>query len=174
MLLHLYYLKGYALCRRLLLALRGCHLRGLCLHFSVPGHHLSTLGAPQRTILAPRDRPWERQDGHEVVRNRIFIDFEVILGHVYISLLSSRNWKCLFSSGHFLYRYLRGNVDAGSSQVKVFLQGKYCKHQLSTEVFFMNFGVESSRFLKAAFLLFWCLENKFKNRAILSDSTNLE
>ena len=49
-------------------------------HSGGPFWHLgSTLGA----ILASWDNlggPWEQQDGHEVVRNTIFIDFGVILG----------------------------------------------------------------------------------------------
>ena len=66
-----------------------------CLHFGTPGvkDHFGTSGALWGTILAPRDRPggaWERQDGQEVVWNRIFIDLEVILGPVYISFLNSR------------------------------------------------------------------------------------
>ena len=45
-----------------------------CLHFGTLGDYFGTSGAPWGTILAPRDRPggpWERQDGHKVVRNRM-------------------------------------------------------------------------------------------------------
>ena len=51
------YLKGYALCRRLLLASRGYHLGARCLHFDIFGDHFSTSGTPGGGILAPRDRP---------------------------------------------------------------------------------------------------------------------
>ena len=62
-------LEGYALCRRPLLAPRGCHLGGLV---------SPSIFIFWGTILAPRDHPggpWEQQDGHEVVNNRIFADF---------------------------------------------------------------------------------------------------
>ena len=47
--------------------------------------------APWGTILTPREHlggPWEQQDGHEGVRNKIFIDlgFHVLLGLVSRSL----------------------------------------------------------------------------------------
>ena len=64
------YLKGYVLCRRLLSASRGCHLRGLVPPFWHPGG------------------PWW-QDGFEGVRHRIFIDFEVILGPNFESFLGT-------------------------------------------------------------------------------------
>ena len=50
--------------------------------------HFGISGAPWDAILAPRDhpgRPWEQQDGFEVVNNRIFGDFGMILGPVYVS-----------------------------------------------------------------------------------------
>ena len=62
--------------------------------------------APRETILSPREHPGEPfwhlgtaledhgRDGHEVVGNKIFIDFMVILGPVCISFLSSRSLKC--------------------------------------------------------------------------------
>ena len=52
------------------------------------GGHFGISGTPWKAILAPRDHPggpWEQQDGHEVANDRIFIDFELILGLVYDS-----------------------------------------------------------------------------------------
>ena len=46
--------------------------------------------------LAPWDHPggpWEQQDGHEVARHRILVDFGVISGLVYVSFWVS---KCVF------------------------------------------------------------------------------
>ena len=65
-------------------------------HLGRPFWHLgSTLGsqfgvseAPSEAILAPRDHPggpWEQQDGHEVARHRILVDFGMISGPVYVS-----------------------------------------------------------------------------------------
>ena len=58
--------------------------------------------------MAPRDHavgPWEQQDGLEMVVYRILFDSGVILGPVYISVLSSRSLKLrffLFGTSHFL------------------------------------------------------------------------
>ena len=52
------------------------------------GGHFGISGAPWEAILALRDHPggpWEQQDGHEVVNNKIFVDFGVISGRVYVS-----------------------------------------------------------------------------------------
>ena len=73
-----------------------------CFHFDITGCHFGTSGAPWGAILAPRDHPggpWEQQDGHELVWSRIFIDFGVILGPVYISFLGSRSLKLHFCFG---------------------------------------------------------------------------
>ena len=59
-----------------------------CLHFDILGDHFSIPRAPWGHTLALRDRPggpWDRQDGHKVVRKRICIDFGLILGRVYVS-----------------------------------------------------------------------------------------
>ena len=51
-----------------------------------------------------------------------------------------------------------------------FSQGKYCTNQFLTEMVFMDFGVDFSRFLEAleaVFLVFFCLENKVENNEIL-------
>ena len=74
-----YYLKGYALCRRPLLAPWGCHLGIRYLYFSAPGNHFHTSGAPRRTILAPRDHPGipsSRMDSIEVVVYRFYLILE--------------------------------------------------------------------------------------------------
>ena len=64
--------------------------------FGEPFWHLgSTLGA----ILAPGDHPggpWEQQDGHEVANNRIFVDFGMISGPVYVSFWNSKYVKNRF------------------------------------------------------------------------------
>ena len=44
--------------------------------------------------------PWEQQDGHEVANNRIFVDFGVISGLVYVSF-EATCLKKLFFSGLF-------------------------------------------------------------------------
>ena len=73
------YLKGYALCRRPLVApriaiegARCLHFR--CLHFDILGNHFSTSGAPCGAILAPWGHPggpWEQQDRLEMVVYKI-------------------------------------------------------------------------------------------------------
>ena len=48
--------------------------------------------APWGTILAPREHPggpWEQQHGLEGVRHRIFIDFGVLLGPYFVSILGT-------------------------------------------------------------------------------------
>ena len=65
-----------------------------CLHFDIPGNYFNTPGASQRTILAPRDRPgkpWEQQDGLEVIVYMILFDLGVIAGFVYIGFSNSRS-----------------------------------------------------------------------------------
>ena len=70
------YLKGYALCRRLPLASRGCHLWGF-------GASILTFWevilAP-RAILAPPGGPWGH--GLEMVLYKMFLDFGVLSGPV--------------------------------------------------------------------------------------------
>ena len=94
--------------------------------FDILGRHFGTSGAPQAAILAPRGHsggPWEQQDGVEVVRDRIFIDFGVILEPVYISFLNSRSLKFHFFglvSGSLFYRVLNWYFDAWDSEFEVF------------------------------------------------------
>ena len=62
-----------------------------CLLFGTP-EIILTSEAPRGSILAARDNlgePWELQDGHEVVQNRIFIDLGILLGPMHISFLTS-------------------------------------------------------------------------------------
>ena len=64
-----------------------------CLHFG-------TLG----TIFAPRGHlggPWEKQEGHEGIRNQVFIDLESISGPYFDSLLGIEAWNFDFVSGVF-------------------------------------------------------------------------
>ena len=66
---------------------------------SILRSHFGVSGAPWEAILAPRDHPggpWEQQDGHEVVNNRIFIDFGVISGLVYVIFWDSKCLKVSF------------------------------------------------------------------------------
>ena len=97
-----------------------------CLLFDISGPHFCTLGASWRTILAPREHlasrehlgkpfwrlgiPWEQQDGREVANNRIFVDFEMISGLVYVSLWDSKCLKnrCIFTlvSRPLVHRFL--------------------------------------------------------------------
>ena len=75
-----------------------------CWHLgNTQGSFFGTPGPPWRTM-------WERQDGHEVVQHRLFINFEVILGPVHISFLISRSLKFHVVSGlllgHFVYQVL--------------------------------------------------------------------
>ena len=51
------------------------------------GSNFVTSGVSWEIVLAPRDHlggPWEQQDGHEVARHRILVDFGMISGVVYV------------------------------------------------------------------------------------------
>ena len=66
------------------------------------GSHFGVSGVPWEAILAPRDQPGgpcEQQDGHEVANDRIFVDFGMISGLVYVSFWGS-NW----SKSRFIFR----------------------------------------------------------------------
>ena len=79
-----------------LLAPSGCHLGGLGVCILILWEIFFISGARWGVILATRGhpgRPWEQQDGHEVVGNMIFIDFGVILEPVYNSFLNSGRSK---------------------------------------------------------------------------------
>ena len=68
------------------------------------GSHFGISGAPWEAILAPRDHPggpWEQQDGHEVANNRIFVDFGVISGPVYVGFSGPKCFK-----NRFIFRFV--------------------------------------------------------------------
>ena len=77
------------------------HLGGPFWHLgSTLGSRFGVSGAPWEAILAPRDHPggpWEQQDGHEVARHRILVDFGVIAGLVYVSFLEFKMRKNLLT-----------------------------------------------------------------------------
>ena len=90
-----YSLKGYAFCRRPLLAPRIAIEGARCLYFDILVDHFSTSGALWELIFAPWGHlggPWDQQDGFEMVNNRILVDFGVIRELVYVSFWVS---KCL-------------------------------------------------------------------------------
>ena len=82
--------------------------------FGTQTHHLAGPHFPAwGTLLAPWNhlgRAWEQQDGHEVARHRIFVDFGVISGRVYVSFWSSKCVKSRFIfklvSRSLVYRFL--------------------------------------------------------------------
>ena len=59
------------------------------------GIHFGISGAHWEAILALRDHPggpWEQQDGHEVARHRIFVDFGMISGPISVSFWGSNTY----------------------------------------------------------------------------------
>ena len=63
------------------------------------GGSFGVSGAPWEAIVAPRDHPggpWEQQDGHEFANDRIFVDFGMISGLVYVSFWDSKCMNFLF------------------------------------------------------------------------------
>ena len=88
----------------------------LCGHFGNSEVILATRGHP--------GRPWEQQDGHEVVRSMTFIDFGVILEPVYVSFCYFKTLDMSLFSGvlpePFLYRFLNRHFNSRDSQFKVF------------------------------------------------------
>ena len=62
-------------------------------------------------ILAPRHQPggpWEQQDGFEVVDNKIFVDFGMILGPVYDFFGDQNTLNCFLPGlfpGHFFIAF---------------------------------------------------------------------
>ena len=93
---------GYALFRRLLSSSQ-LPFGVRCLHFGTLQNHVGNSGASQGTILAPRDhpgRPYDQQDGREVVWNRFSIDSRVMLGFhfdYFQSYLSKKAWNFVFA-----------------------------------------------------------------------------
>ena len=115
------------------------------LDFNILGNNFGTSGAPWGAILAPRDHlggPWEQQDGHEVVRSRIFIDFGVILEPVYRSFLNSGRSKLHFVSGLIPEGFFIDfcvEISSFGHRNSRFSHGKYCKNQLWTKLVFCKF-----------------------------------
>ena len=78
-----------------------------CILFDILGAHFCTSGAPWGAILAPRNHPgepWGQQYGFEVVNNRIFVDFGMISGLVYVSFWDLECLKIRFFVFQFDYR----------------------------------------------------------------------
>ena len=95
--------------------------------------------------MAARDHPggpWERQGGHEVVNDRIFVDFGMISGLVYVSLWGSKclNIRFIFRlvSRELFYRFLTRFSTFGNSKSWL-SHGKYCKNRLVMEINFNEF-----------------------------------
>ena len=156
-----YYLKGYGPFWLLGVAIWG----GLVLPFWHPRKSFWHLGSTPWNHFGTSGPPWRT----EVVRNRICIDFGVILRPVYIIFLRSRSLKFHFVSGlfpgHFFYRFLSWDFDAGDSKIEVYLRKEsLAKIDLSLKSFFMNSGVDFSLFWGALepFFCFLCLENKLE------------
>ena len=146
-----YYVKrGYALCRRLLLVPRDCHLGGMMPCFVIL-RPIFVFREHLGDLLASRDHPggpWEQQDGVEVVNNnnKILFDLGMILGVVYVSFGVS-----------FVYRFLNRNFDVWDFTIIAFACF-YCKTYLFMEIPLMHFGIDCCRCLKAlglVFLIFW-------------------
>ena len=120
----------------------GCLLGVWCRHFDISGNHFGTSGA---SYLAPWDhpgRPWEQQDGLEMVVYRILFDWRVILRPVHIRFLSSRRLKFHFVSGlftgHFVIDFWIEISTSGTSKSR-FSHGRYCTNRLFMEIVFNAF-----------------------------------
>ena len=77
------------------------------------GGNFCVSDASWKAVLASRTHPggpWEQQDGHEVANDRIFVDFGVISGSVYVSFSGSKCLKNSFIvrlvSRSFFWRFL--------------------------------------------------------------------
>ena len=104
-----------------------CCWEDRCLHFDTPGDHFGTSGAPLEAMSTPRDHlgePWEQQHEHEVVRNKIFIDFGVLLGPMYISLYVFKKLETSLCSGlfpgHVFHWFPNRHLDVWGSKFDVF------------------------------------------------------
>ena len=86
--------------------------------FYDPGTILSAWGHPRG--------PWERQEGHVGVRNKILIDFGLIFRPHFESFLGFDGLNSMFVlglfPGDFLHRFSSGIIDSWSSQNKVFVR----------------------------------------------------
>ena len=116
-----------------------------------------------------RSFTWERQDGHDMVRNRRFNDFGMILGPVYISFLSSRSLKYHFCSGLFPGRFLsiyESQFRQRGTPTSRFSQGKNYNNRFVTEIVFNEFRNRFLLFFNAmgaGFLVCCALKASLKN-----------
>ena len=89
-----------------------------CLHFITLGTILSAWGHPRG--------PWEQQEGHVGVRNKIFIDFGLIFRPHFESFLGFDGLNSMFIlglfPGDFWHRFSNGIIDSWSFQNKVFVR----------------------------------------------------
>ena len=79
---------------------------GAILAFRELGGYFGISEAPWDVILTPRDhpaKPWEEQDGHEVANDRIFVDFDVISGLMYIGFSGPKCLKIFLCLNLFLF-----------------------------------------------------------------------
>ena len=118
--------------------------------------------APSGSILAPRGHPrgpWEHQDGHEGIRNRIFIDFWLLSGSYFERFLGTEAWNLNFFSGLFPGHFFVLNFDPKFIRL-VLKPGvrmeSIAKNKLSHKSF-LSFGLDFYRFLEALGLLFLIL-----------------
>ena len=105
--------------------------------------------------MAPRDHsggPWEQQDGHEVVWNRIFIDLGVILGLVYTIFFDFKTLGILFFSGLFLGQLKFRRLGL---QIRGLRKEGLAKVNFSHKLFFMNSGAILIVFLEPWGSFFW-------------------
>ena len=178
------YLKGHALCRQPLLASRGCHLGGSVppfRHSGRPFYHLeSTLGDYFDTS-GPPWKPWEQQDGCEMLIYWNLFDFGVILGSVYISFVSPKNLKFFFCCSGLFPGHLFIDVWIEISMLGTyksrFSHWMYCKTR-----FFMEFVFDGCRgrfllflgILGSRFLGFLGFENRLANKGTFGDEADAE
>ena len=133
-----------------------------CLHFDILGIHFGPSGVPWDAILAPRDhpgRPWEQQDGLEMVVYSILFDLGVILGPVFISFLSSRSLKfhcCFRACFQVIFLSLSESKFRFGTSKSWFSHWRYCKNRLFVEIVFKEFR-------NRIWVFFWCLEIRFSD-----------
>ena len=149
-------LKGYALCRRPLLASRDCHLGALVPPFWHSGSHFGTSGAPWVAILVPREhlgRPfWHlgttlEDHGSSRMDTKLqmtgFLSILEWFRDLFMSVLGVQNvFKIvLFSNlfpGHLLIDFWLEFSMSGTSE-SLFSHGRYCKNRFLMEIVFKEF-----------------------------------
>ena len=146
------------------------------------GGHFDISGATWEAILAPRDHPggpWERE--LDVVNNRIFVDFAMILGLVYVSFWGPKCLHFFLGGGWFPGYFFIGfwlEIWTLATSKSWFSHGRYCRNKSA---------FHGKRFLwisESIFIVcyrpweplsdFLGLENKLENEAIFSDVTDPE